>query len=65
MAIREQPVTQQIQHYPPEEVLLREQQARIESRLRNLEYSDLLALEQYHGDNAIFEDLARKFYGRK
>lgn len=65
MAAREQPAPQQSQQYPSEELLLREHQVRMESRFRHLEFSDPLALEQYHGDNAMFENLARNFYGRK
>ena len=65
MATHELPASQQRQQYPPEEFLLREHQARMESRLRNLDFSDPLALEQYHGDNAMFENLARDFYGRQ
>ena len=65
MATHEQPASQQRQQYPPEEFLLREHQARMECRLRNLDFGDPLALEQYHGDNAMFETLARDFYGRQ
>ena len=65
MAIRERPGPQQSQQYPPEELLLREYQARVESRHRNLDFADPLVLEQYPGDNAMFESFARQFYGRK
>ena len=65
MATREQPAPQQNKQYPPEELLPREHQARMESRFRNLEFSDPVALEQYRGDNAMFENLARTFYSRK
>lgn len=65
MTIREQPAPPKSQQYPPEELLLREHQSRMESRLRNLDFSDPLALDQYHGDNAMFENIARKYYGRK
>lgn len=65
MAIREQPVPPKFQQYPSEELLLREHQARMESRLKNLDLSDPQALEQYHGDNAMFENLARKLHSRK
>ena len=65
MVIREQPAGQQSRQCPPEELPLRDQQAQMESRLQNLDYSDPLALEQYHGDNSMFENFTRKFYGRK
>ena len=65
MPIREPPASQQIPQYPPEELLMREHHAHMESRLRNLNFNDQLALEQYHGDNSMFETLARKIYGRK
>lgn len=65
MTLREQPASHKSQQYAPEELLLREHQCRMESRLRNLDFSDPLALDQYHGDNAMFEHIARNFYGRK
>ena len=65
MAVREQPAPPKFQQYPSEELLFREHQARMESRLKNLDFSDPQALEQYHGDNAMFENLARKLYSRK
>lgn len=65
MAIREQPAPQQSQRYPTEESRLREHHARMESQLKNLDVRDPLALEQYHGENAMFENFARKLYGRK
>lgn len=65
MAIREQTGPHRSQQYPPEELLLRDHQVRLESRLRNRDFSDPQALKQYHGDNAMFENLARKVYGRK
>lgn len=65
MAIREQPAPQRSQRYPTEESRLREHHARIESHFRNLDVSDPLAMEQYHGDNAMFENFARKLCGRK
>ena len=65
METREQPCPPKGQQYPSEESLLREHQARMESRLKNLDFSNPLAWDQYHGDNAMFENLARKFYGRK
>lgn len=65
MAIREQPAPQHSQQYPSEAWPLREHYAPMEYRLRNLDCSDPLALEQYPGGNAVFENLARKFYGRK
>ena len=64
IASREQLTPQQSQQYPPEE-LLREHQARMEYRLRSLDFSEPLALEQYPGDNAMFETLSRKYYSRK
>lgn len=66
MAIRgEQPVAPKSQQYPVEESLLLEHQARMESGFKNLDFSNTMASEQYHGDNATFEDLARRLYGRK
>ena len=63
--IREHQVPQQSQQYSPEELPLPEHQVRMEPRLKNLDYSDPLALEQYQGGSAMFEVLARRFYGRK
>ena len=66
MAIRgEQPAAPRSQQYLAEESLLREHQARMESRLKNLNFSNPMASDQYHGDNAMFEDLARNMYVRK
>ena len=65
MPLRQLPASQKSQQYPPEELLLREHQCRMESRLKNLDFSDLLALDQYHGDNAMCSNIARKFYSRK
>lgn len=63
MVIREQPGAQRSQQYPSEETVYREHQARMESKLRNFGISDPLALDQYHGDNAIFGNYATNFYG--
>lgn len=66
MAIRgEQPAAPTSQQYSTDESLLREHQARMESRLKNLDFSSPMASDQYHGDNAMFGNLARKLYGRK
>ena len=63
MATRERSALQQNQQYPPDGLLLREYQ--MESRLRNLDFNDSLVLEHYPRENPVFENLPRKFYGRK
>ena len=65
MTTREQPAPPKSQQYSPKELLLPEHQSRMESRLRNLDFSDILALDQYHGATAMFENTAPKYYGRK
>ena len=65
MATREQSALQQNQQYSPDGLLLREYQSRIESRFRNLDFNDSLVLEQYPREHPAFENLPRKFYGRK
>lgn len=65
MTTREQPPSQQSQQCPPEESLLRAHQARVKPRVRNVDFSEQPASEQYHEDNAMLGNFARKFYGRK
>ena len=60
----EQRTPQQGQQYF-QELLLREHHARMESQLRNFDFSDPQASEQYPGESAIFETAARNYYGRK
>ena len=65
METREQLGHPKSQQCSSEESLLREHQARMESQLKNLDFSNPLAWDQYHGDNVMFENLARRLYGRK
>ena len=65
MAIRELPGPQQSQQYPPDDLLQREHEVRMEPQLRNFEFSDPLALEQYEGGSAMVEPIVRKYYSRK
>ena len=68
MTMREQPALQQVHQYLPEELVLREHPAQMDTRFRDLDFSDPLnplAAELFHGDNAMFENLARNFCGRK
>ena len=62
MVIAEQPSPQRGQQYPSDEMVFRDQ-ARMESQLQNFAFSDTLALDQYHGDNAIFGNYATNFHG--